>query len=77
MNSLRRSYRLQPLSGDAHRDQHDGLRDAAVVLGGIADDVAWYDVEAPHRTIFQQPHADVLGEVLDTVLRETEREASR
>jgi hypothetical protein len=27
-------------------------------------------VPAPHVTIFQQPHADVLGQTLDEVLRE-------
>jgi hypothetical protein len=42
---------------------------------GVADHVVWYDVEAPHRTIFQHPHADVLGEVLETVLRDVESEA--
>ena len=68
MDSLRRKYRYTTLSGNADRHQHDGLRDATVVLGGIADRVDWYDVEAPHQTIFQHPHADALGEVLDTVL---------
>ena len=43
---------------------------------GVADDVAWYDVDAPHQTIFQHPHADALGEVLDTVLRDVEQEAA-
>ena len=35
-----------------------------------ADRVAWYEIDAPHQTIFQQPHADALGKVLAQVLRE-------
>ena len=36
----------------------------------LAEDVRWYQVPAPHVTLFQQPHADALGEVLGRVLRE-------
>ena len=36
----------------------------------LAADVRWYDVPAPHVTLFQQPHADALGDVLARVLRE-------
>ncbi len=43
---------------------------------GVADHVVWYEVEAPHLTIFQHPHADVLGEVLEQVLDDVEREAA-
>ena len=43
---------------------------------GVADRVAWYDVEAPHARS-SSTRTRSLGEVLDTVLRETEREAPR
>jgi thioesterase domain-containing protein len=36
-----------------------------------ADRVDWHEIEAPHLTIFQQPHADVLGETLAEVLQES------
>ena len=36
----------------------------------LAEDVRWYEMPAPHVTLFQQPHADALGEVLGRVLRE-------
>ena len=37
----------------------------------LAEDVRWYDgSRGPHVTLFQQPHADALGEVLGRVLRE-------
>jgi oxalate---CoA ligase len=39
----------------------------------LADRVNWYEVPAPHVTIFQQPHADALGRTLAQVLQEAER----
>jgi hypothetical protein len=33
-----------------------------------ADRTEWHDVEAPHRTLFQQPNADIIGALLARVV---------
>jgi non-ribosomal peptide synthetase component E (peptide arylation enzyme)/thioesterase domain-containing protein/aryl carrier-like protein len=75
MAAFRRRYHMRTFPGTLTVISTMDYETPRSYWEGVADRVAWYDVEAPHRTIFQHPHADVLGEVLDTVLRETEREA--
>ncbi len=76
MNSLRRKYRYTRFPGTLTVISTMDYETPRSFWEAIADRVVWYDVEAPHRTIFQHPHADVLGEVLDTVLRDAEQVAS-
>jgi thioesterase domain-containing protein len=69
-SKLRRRYRLSrlpaPLTVISTID-YDVPRE---YWSKLAADVRWYEVPAPHVTLFQQPHADVLGEVLARALRE-------
>jgi acyl-CoA synthetase (AMP-forming)/AMP-acid ligase II/thioesterase domain-containing protein/aryl carrier-like protein len=69
-SKLRRRYRLRrlpaPLTVISTMD-YDVPREH---WSKLAEDVRWYEVPAPHVTLFQQPHADVLGEVLARALRE-------
>jgi non-ribosomal peptide synthetase component E (peptide arylation enzyme)/thioesterase domain-containing protein/aryl carrier-like protein len=76
MASLRRGYRITRFPGTLTVISTMDYETPRSFWEGVADRVSWYEVEAPHRTIFQHPHADVLGEVLDTVLRDAEQEAA-
>jgi hypothetical protein len=70
MAGLRRRYRLRriPATLTVISTMDYGVR--RDFWARFADGVRWYDVPAPHATVFQQPHADVLGERLAAVLRE-------
>jgi thioesterase domain-containing protein len=72
LHSLRRHYRLNRLPGTLTVISTMDYDTPRSYWEEHADNVEWYEVEAPHVTIFQQPHADALGDVLDTVLREAE-----
>jgi thioesterase domain-containing protein len=74
--SLRRRYRLSKFPGTLTVISTMDYDTPRSFWEDIADNVVWYEVEAPHRTIFQHPHADVLGDVLGTVLRDVQREAT-
>jgi thioesterase domain-containing protein/aryl carrier-like protein len=76
MAALRRRYRLRRFRGTLTIISTIDYETPRSFWEGVADRVEWYDVETPHHTIFQHPHADVLGEVLDAVLRDTERETT-
>jgi thioesterase domain-containing protein len=68
LSSVRRRYRLRRLPGTftviATMDYWQSRED----WEGLADRIEWYDVEAPHRTLFQQPNADIIGALLARVV---------
>ncbi len=70
--SLRRHYRLRRIPGTFTVVSTMDYKTPRSYWEERADRVAWYEVDAPHHTIFQQPHADALGEVLADVLRDVE-----
>jgi thioesterase domain-containing protein len=69
--SLRRHYRLRPVPGTLTVISTKDYELSRAFWEERADRVDWHEVEAPHLTIFQQPHADVLGETLAEVLQES------
>ena len=76
MAAFRRSYRITRFPGTLTVISTMDYETPPSFWEGVADHVVWYEVEAPHLTIFQHPHADVLGEVLEQVLDNVEREAA-
>jgi oxalate---CoA ligase len=76
MAALRRRYRLRRFPGTFTIISTIDYETPRSFWEGVADRVEWHDVDAPHNTIFQHPHADVLGEVLGALLRDTERETA-
>lgn len=66
---LRRRYRLRRLSVTFTVISTMDYVTPRSFWEGLTDGVDWYDVPAPHVTIFQQPHADVLGATFAEVLR--------
>jgi thioesterase domain-containing protein len=68
--SLRRHYRLRRIPGTFTVISTMDYETPRSFWEERADHVAWYEIDAPHQTIFQQPHADALGKVLAQVLRE-------
>ncbi|HEU0303201.1 MAG TPA: AMP-binding protein [Gaiellaceae bacterium] len=70
MAGLRRRYRLRRLPATLtviSTMDYDVPREFWTKL---AHDVRWYEVPTPHVTIFQQPHADVLGRTFAEALEE-------
>ena len=68
MAPLRRRYKLERLPGTLTVISTMDYKTPRSFWEQVADHVEWYDVPLPHATIFQHPHADVLGEVLNAVL---------
>jgi acyl-CoA synthetase (AMP-forming)/AMP-acid ligase II/thioesterase domain-containing protein/acyl carrier protein len=77
IDSLRRRYRLKHIPGTLTVISTMDYDTPRSFWEQRADHVEWYEVDAPHATIFQHPHADVIGEVLDEVLRDVHAEAGR
>ncbi len=74
--SMRRAYRISKFPGTLTVISTMDYDVPRSYWEGVAERVAWYEVDVPHQTIFQHPHADALGEVLDTVLSDVVHEAS-
>jgi acyl-CoA synthetase (AMP-forming)/AMP-acid ligase II/thioesterase domain-containing protein/aryl carrier-like protein len=72
MSSIRRRYRLGRLPGTLTVISTMDYETPRSFWEQFADRVAWYEVETPHHTIFQQPHADMLGASLNEVLRDAQ-----
>ena len=70
MNSVRRHYRIRPMPGTLTVISTMDYQTPRSFWEKLADRVEWYDVQVPHQTIFQLPHADVLGVALAHVLRD-------
>jgi thioesterase domain-containing protein len=70
--SLRRHCRLHRIPGTFTVISTMDYKTPKSFWDERADRVTWYEVDAPHHTIFQQPHADALGQVLAHVLRDVE-----
>jgi thioesterase domain-containing protein/aryl carrier-like protein len=76
MDPLRRRYRVMSFPGTLTVISTMDYETPRSFWEGVADQVDWYEVEAPHQTIFQHPHADALGDVLSTVLRDVHEKAT-
>jgi acyl-CoA synthetase (AMP-forming)/AMP-acid ligase II/thioesterase domain-containing protein len=72
VHALRRRFRYRHVPGTLTVISTMDYETPRAFWEGLADRVDWYEVDAPHVTLFQQPHADAIGEVLDEVLRDVE-----
>jgi acyl-CoA synthetase (AMP-forming)/AMP-acid ligase II/thioesterase domain-containing protein len=69
---IRDNYRLRHLPATLSVFSTMDYETPRTYWAKFADRVDWYELAAPHTTIFHQPHVELVGEFLSTALRESQ-----